>query len=90
MPGPTFIDGDRIDFCPPEEDIPFLLPKTGEFADEPVGSVILFAVQDADGYTNFGLWFHPNAWRTATRWRPAPTSWITGAGSSDSTESLRP
>jgi ribosomal-protein-alanine N-acetyltransferase len=21
-----------------------------------------FAVQDADGYANFGLWFHPKAW----------------------------
>lgn len=105
MPGPTFIDGERIELKPPEEeDIPFLqeglnhpevrryvsrfrtpysearyreeewppangdgvsllaVPKTGEFAGEPVGSVMLFAVQDADGYGNFGVWFHPNAW----------------------------
>jgi len=106
MPGPTFIECDRIDLRPPaEEDIEFLqagvnhpkvrryvgvfrtpyteenyreelwpvdsdednasllaVPTDGEFEDEPVGSVQLAPVVDADGYANFGVWFHPDAW----------------------------
>ncbi|PSP28042.1 N-acetyltransferase [Halobacteriales archaeon QH_2_65_14] len=38
------------------------VPTDGEFADDPVGSVQLYPVQDADGYANFGVWFHPDAW----------------------------
>ncbi|WP_135822234.1 GNAT family N-acetyltransferase [Halostella litorea] len=106
MPGPTFIECDRIELRPPgEEDIEFLLtgvnhpevrrhigvfrtpyseetyreelwpvdtdadgvtllpvPTAGEFADEPVGSVQLYPIREADGYANFGVWFHPDAW----------------------------
>ncbi|WP_121823186.1 GNAT family N-acetyltransferase [Halostella salina] len=106
MPGPTFIDCDRIELSPPEEaDIEFLqkgvnhpkvrryvtvfrtpyseenyreelwpldtdedsvtllpVPKDGEFEGEPVGSVQLAPIQDRDGYANFGVWFHPDAW----------------------------
>ncbi|MFP9062067.1 GNAT family N-acetyltransferase [Natrialbaceae archaeon A-chndr2] len=38
------------------------VPTTGEFADEPVGSVSLAPVIQRDGYANFGVWFHPKAW----------------------------
>lgn len=102
----TFIDCDRIELQPPEEDdIEFLregvnhpdvrryigafrtpytderyreelwsaetdgesasllaVPKEGEFAGEPVGSVQLHPVVSGDGYANFGVWFHPKAW----------------------------
>jgi RimJ/RimL family protein N-acetyltransferase len=106
MPGPTFIDCDRLDLKPPEEDdIEFLreganhpnvrqyisafrtpytedryrdelwpiesdgdgvsllaVPDEGEFSGDPVGSVQLYPLNDADGYANFGVWFHPTAW----------------------------
>ncbi|MFC7114111.1 GNAT family N-acetyltransferase [Natronoarchaeum sp. GCM10025703] len=102
----TFIECDRLDLAPPEEDdIGFLqqgvnhpdvrryigvfrtpytedryreelwpiengegsvsllaVPKTGEFAGDPVGSVQLHPIQTDDGYANFGVWFHPKAW----------------------------
>lgn len=104
MPGPTFVECDRIDLAPPdEEDVEFLLegvnhpevreyvgvfrtpyteeryreehwppagdgvtllavPREGEFADDPVGSVQLYPLNDAEGYANLGVWFHPEAW----------------------------
>lgn len=106
MPGPTFIDCDRIELRPPaEDDIEFLtegvnhpavrryisrfrtpyteenyreelwpldtdedsvsllaVPKDGDFEGEPVGSVQLAPIRDRDGYANFGVWFHPDAW----------------------------
>jgi RimJ/RimL family protein N-acetyltransferase len=106
MPGPTFIQCDRIDLRPPaESDIEFLVegvnhpavrryigvfrtpytedrfrdelwpvehegdgvsllavPREGSFADEPVGSVQLYPLDDGDGTANFGVWFHPDVW----------------------------
>ena len=106
MTGSTFIDCDRLDLKPAdEEDIQFLqegvnhpavrqyvslfrtpyteerfrdelwpieheagnvsllaVPTEGEFESEPVGSVQLYPLQDGDGYANFGIWFHPDAW----------------------------
>lgn len=106
MPGPTFIECDRIDLRVPDEaDIPFLIegvnhpkvrryithfrrphteeryreerwpydtnedgvtllpvPREGEFADEPVGSVQLAPLDESRGWANLGLWFHPDAW----------------------------
>lgn len=38
------------------------VPKTGEFAGEPVGSVQLSPMQQPDADANFGVWFHPKAW----------------------------
>jgi RimJ/RimL family protein N-acetyltransferase len=106
MSGPTFIECDRLELTPPEEDdIEFLreglnhpdvrqyislfstpyteqryrdelwpkehdgdtvsllaVPRDGEHAGEPIGSVQLLPVVDADGYANFGVWFHPTVW----------------------------
>lgn len=106
MSDTAFIDGDRMELRPPEEDdVPFLqaglnhpavrryissfrtpvserryreehwpptngddgvsllaVPKQGEFAGEPVGSVQLAPIQQPDAYANFGVWFHPKAW----------------------------
>jgi len=104
MSRPTFIETDRLELCPPDEDdIDFLregvnhprvrehiavfrepytearyrdelwdvdadsptllaIPKTGEHAGGPVGSVQLHPVNETDGYANFGTWFHPDAW----------------------------
>lgn len=105
MSRPTFIDCDRLDLKPAEEeDIEFLregvnhpqvrryissfrtpyteqryrdelwprehddavsllaVPKQGEFAGDPVGSVSLSPIVERDGYANFGVWFHPEAW----------------------------
>jgi len=101
---PTFIETDRLELTPPEEDdIDFLregvnhpdvrehigvfrepyteqryrdelwgvdtdsstliaVPKSGDYAGDPVGSVQLYPVNDADGSANFGVWFHPDAW----------------------------
>lgn len=39
-----------------------VVPKSGEFADEPVGSVQLYPIRDAEGYANFGVWLHPRSW----------------------------
>lgn len=102
----TFIECDRLELKPPEEDdIEFLregvnhpkvrryisafrtpytedryrdelwarehdgdsvsllaVPNDGDFMGEPIGSVQLLPVIDADGYANFGVWFHPKAW----------------------------
>lgn len=38
------------------------VPKEGEFVEEPIGSVQLYPLDDAMGYANLGVWFHPNAW----------------------------
>ncbi|MFB6220757.1 MAG: GNAT family N-acetyltransferase [Halolamina sp.] len=38
------------------------VPKQGEFAGEPVGSVQLYPLHQPDAYANFGVWFHPDAW----------------------------
>lgn len=38
------------------------IPKEGHFGGEPVGSVSLSPVRKSDGYANFGVWFHPDAW----------------------------
>ncbi|RJT07432.1 GNAT family N-acetyltransferase [Halococcus sp. IIIV-5B] len=104
MSRPTFINCDRLDLKPAEEeDIGFLqegvnhpqvrryisvfrtpyneeryrdelwsrgnddpsllaIPNEGEFEGEPVGTVSLSPVIKDDGYANFGVWFHPNAW----------------------------
>lgn len=106
MPGPSFVECDRLDLRPAaEEDVEFLLegvnhpevrryvgvfrtpytedrfreelwpaehegdgasllavPTEGEFAGDPVGSVQLYPVQKDDGYANFGVWIHPDAW----------------------------
>lgn len=39
-----------------------VVPDDGEFADEPVGSVQLYPIRDAEGYANLGVWLHPKAW----------------------------
>ena len=39
-----------------------VVPKDGEFADEPVGSVSLAPIKQPDGYANFGVWLHPDVW----------------------------
>ncbi|MFC7214314.1 GNAT family N-acetyltransferase [Saliphagus sp. GCM10025334] len=39
-----------------------VVPKAGEFAGDPVGSVSLSPLIERDGYANFGVWFHPKAW----------------------------
>lgn len=101
----TFIECDRLELTPPEdEDVEFLtagvnhptvrryisafrtpyteerfreelwpsehdgdsvsllaVPTAGDLAGEPVGSVQLLPVNDADGTANFGVWFHPKA-----------------------------
>jgi RimJ/RimL family protein N-acetyltransferase len=106
MPGPLFIDADRVELrTPEEEDKPFLqegvnhpdvrryidswrtpttadeyddlyeqydtdedsvsllvVPKSGEHAAEPVGSVQLAPVIDSRGWANLGAWLHPKAW----------------------------
>lgn len=106
MPGPTFIDCDRLELTTAEEeDIEFLhegvnhpdvrqyisafrtpysedqyrderwttgdterdvsvlaVPKDGEFAAEPIGTLSLSPLVERDGYGNFSLWFHPTAW----------------------------
>ena len=104
MPGPTFIECDRVDLRPaeeedveflqegvnhpdvrryisafrmpyseeryrdefwtPESDSPSLLavPREGEFAGEPVGTVSLAPLIEGDGYGNLSAWFHPDAW----------------------------
>ena len=38
------------------------IPSNGEFTGEPIGSVQLLPIIDADGYANFGVWFHPKTW----------------------------
>lgn len=38
------------------------VPKAGEHAGDPVGSVQLTPVKEAHGYANLGVWFHPKAW----------------------------
>lgn len=38
------------------------VPTGGEHAGEPIGSVQLYPMKDADGYANLGVWFHPKAW----------------------------
>lgn len=40
------------------------VPNEGEHADEPVGSVQLYPIQETDANANFGVWFHPDAWGT--------------------------
>lgn len=56
----------RDELWPPEhegESVSLLaVPTSGEFEGEPIGSVQLYPIQQADGYANFGLWFHPEAW----------------------------
>ncbi|MFD1525751.1 GNAT family N-acetyltransferase [Halolamina salina] len=39
-----------------------VVPKSGDFGGEPVGSVSLAPIQQPDGYANFGVWLHPDAW----------------------------
>lgn len=39
-----------------------VVPDEDEFADEPVGSVQLYPIRDAEGYANFGVWLLPEAW----------------------------
>lgn len=104
MSRPTFIETDRLELCPPDEDdIDFLregvnhprvrehiavfrepyteeryrdelwgvdadsptmlaVPKSGERAGDPVGSVQLYPVNETDGSANLGVWLHPTAW----------------------------
>lgn len=103
MPGPTFIECERIDLAPAaEEDTEFLregenhpdvrryisafrtptsdtddaeesssgsdnpsllaVPRDGEFAGEPVGTVALSPLIERDDSANLGIWFHPKAW----------------------------
>lgn len=51
---PAEHDGDSVSLL--------AVPKEGEFAGDPVGSVQLLPVVESDGYANFGVWFHPEAW----------------------------
>lgn len=106
MPGPLYIDTDRLELRTPEEaDKEFLqagvnhpeirryidvwrtpttadeyddlyeqydadedsvsllvVPKTGEHAGDPVGSVQLAPLVDRRGWANLGAWIHPKAW----------------------------
>ncbi|WP_254546364.1 GNAT family N-acetyltransferase [Halomarina pelagica] len=106
MPGPTFIECDRIELKTiEEEDLPFLregvnhpdvrryidvfrtphteeryreelwpietgddgvsllaVPREGERAGDPVGSVQLYPIDHARGWANIGVWFHPKVW----------------------------
>ena len=39
-----------------------VIPKSSEFEGDPVGSVSLAPIQQPDGYANFGVWLHPDAW----------------------------
>jgi ribosomal-protein-alanine N-acetyltransferase len=46
-----------------EEGVSLLaVPHEGEHADEPVGSVQLYPINDAQGWANFGVWFIPEVW----------------------------
>lgn len=38
------------------------VPHEGEHAGEPVGSVQLYPLNDAQGWANFGVWFIPEVW----------------------------
>lgn len=106
MPGPTFIECDRIDLQTVEDEgIEFLqrgvnhpevrhyieafqtpingeryremfesidsdeegvtllvVPRDGEYAGEPIGSVQLYPVNNARGFANLGVWFLPQTW----------------------------
>lgn len=38
------------------------VPHEGEYAGEPVGSVQLYPIDNAQGCANFGVWFIPEVW----------------------------
>ncbi len=62
MPGPTFIECDRIDLRPAEEtDIEFLRAGVNHPAIRRYISTFR-TPYSRDGYANFGAWFHPKAW----------------------------
>jgi len=56
----------REERWPPENDADgvwlVVVPTEGEATADPVGSVSLAPIQQPDGYANFGVWFHPDAW----------------------------
>lgn len=53
----------REERWPPDDDVSLVIvPKKGEWADEAVGVVGLDHIQQPDGYGNFSVWLHPDAW----------------------------